>query len=199
VLAQPVGERAGLAVGQHVDWLVAVHVDQDGVVRLAATDREVIDAEHVDVSGPEDRLGADEPDQDVSAARHRKLRRQAGSRTSRQGERDIGERASQRRGPAGERRGQPRNLLGERGLPAARVAALEAAYAHDDLHLAAAEREIGELALLAGVNSGRVMPAARALPVAGLRPDAERHPAVALLDAVHHGCGQLWQKRINAR
>jgi hypothetical protein len=32
VLAQPGGEGAGLAVGQHVHRLVGVHVDQDGVV-----------------------------------------------------------------------------------------------------------------------------------------------------------------------
>jgi hypothetical protein len=69
---------------------------------------------------------------------------------------------------------------------------------HDDLHLAPAEREIGELALVAGVNPRRAKPAGRALPVAGLRPDPERHQALALLDAVHHGRGQLRQKRINA-
>ena len=40
-------------------------------------DREVIDAEHVDVPGPGDWLGADEPDQHVAAARHRQLPGQA--------------------------------------------------------------------------------------------------------------------------
>ena len=45
MLAQPGGERAGIAVGQHVHGPVGAHVDQDGVVRLAAADGEVVDAD----------------------------------------------------------------------------------------------------------------------------------------------------------
>ena len=147
--------------------------------------------------GPGDRLGADEPDQHVAAARHRQLRRQARPRPPCQRERDLGERAGQRRGATGERRGQPRDLLGERGLRAARAGALEPAHVHDDPHPAPAEREIGELALVAGVNPGRATSAARARRVACPRPDPERHQVPVLLDAVHRGRRELRQKRIN--
>jgi hypothetical protein len=75
VPAQPCGQRAGLAVGQHVHRLVAAHVDQDRVVRLPAADREV-DAEHLDLVGAGQRLGADEPDQHVTAGWHGELRRE---------------------------------------------------------------------------------------------------------------------------
>jgi hypothetical protein len=76
VPAQPGGERAGLAVGQHVHRLAGAHVDQDGVVRLAAADREVTGAEHLDPAGAGQRLGADEPDQHVAAGRHGELCRE---------------------------------------------------------------------------------------------------------------------------
>lgn len=49
----------------------------------------------------------------------RQLRRQPRSGPSRQGEHHIGERAGQRRDPAGERSGQPQDLLAESGLHAA--------------------------------------------------------------------------------
>jgi len=68
---------------------------------------------------------------------------------------------------------------------------------HDDLHPAPAEREIGELALVAGVNPGRAAPAARARRVACLRPHPERHQISALLDVVHRDGSELRQKRIN--
>jgi hypothetical protein len=68
---------------------------------------------------------------------------------------------------------------------------------HDDPYRAPAEREIGELALVAGVNPGRAMSAGRARSVAGLRPDPERHQIHVLLDAVHRSRGELRQKRIN--
>jgi hypothetical protein len=76
VCTQPGRERASLAVRQHVHRLVVVHVDDDGVVRLTAPDREVIDAEHLDLPGFGQRLGADEPDQHVAAARHAEFRRE---------------------------------------------------------------------------------------------------------------------------
>jgi hypothetical protein len=79
VLAQPGGERGGLAVGQHVHQLAGVHVDQDGVVGLAAADREV-DAEHGDMPGHGDRLGAHEPDQHVTAGQPARARPWPGTR-----------------------------------------------------------------------------------------------------------------------
>jgi hypothetical protein len=76
MLAQPGSEGAGLAVGQHVHRLVGVHIDQGGVVRLAATNREVIDTENLDPAGVGQRMGADEPDQYVTAGRHGEVRRE---------------------------------------------------------------------------------------------------------------------------
>jgi len=69
---------------------------------------------------------------------------------------------------------------------------------HDDLHLPRTEREIGELALVPGVNPGRATPAARARRVACLRPDPEHHQVPGLLDAVHRSRRELRQKRINS-
>lgn len=73
---QPGGQRAGHAIEQNVQGPVSAHVHQDGVVRLAAADREVIDAEHLDPVGIWQRLGADEPDQHVTAGRHGELLRE---------------------------------------------------------------------------------------------------------------------------
>ena len=50
VVFQPLGESLGLAVGQHVDGLVCVHVDQDGRVGLAAPLGEIIHAQHGDLA-----------------------------------------------------------------------------------------------------------------------------------------------------
>ena len=79
-----------------------------------------------------------------------------------------------------------------------RQARLKAAHVHDDLHLPRAEREIGELALVPGMNPGRATPAARAGRVACLRPDPERHQIPGLLDAVDRSRRELRQKRINS-
>ena len=137
----------------------------------------------------------------ISTSRQHGIASLAASRdpgAARQRERDISQRAGQRRGAAGERRGQPQDLLGERGLPATQVAALEAAHAHDDLHLPRAEREIGEPTLVAGVDPGRATPAARARRIAGLRPDPERHqiPTCSTLSTL--AGREVWQKRINS-
>jgi hypothetical protein len=197
VLLKPGRQRAGLAVGQHVHRLMGAHVDQDGVVGLAAADREVIDTEDADRAGARQRLGADEADQHVAAARHGRLHREPGPGPAGQRERDLGQRLGQRRGAAGERRGQPRNLLGERGLPAPGVEALEPADARDHQCPAAADRKVGELTLIAGVDPGRAPAAPRARRVGCLRPDPERHPFPVQLDAVDHGRSELRQKLIN--
>ena len=52
VVAQPLGEGFGLAVFQHVDGPVRVHVDQDGGVGMAFSFREVIDAKDGDLADP---------------------------------------------------------------------------------------------------------------------------------------------------
>jgi len=69
---------------------------------------------------------------------------------------------------------------------------------HDNPHPAPAERQIGELALVAGVNPGRATPAARARRIACPGPHAKCHQVAALLDAVYRCCRELRQKRINA-
>ena len=52
VVCQPPGQGAGLAVGQHVDGPVRVHVDQDGRVGMTLPFREVIHAQHGDLADP---------------------------------------------------------------------------------------------------------------------------------------------------
>jgi len=151
------------------------------------------------VPGPRDRLGTDEP---VSARSRQHgiasfpARRDPGRPAPR--ERDLGQRAGQRRGAAGERRGQPRDLLGERGLRAARAGALEPAHVHDNPHPAPAEREIGELALVAGVNPGRATPAARARRIACPARTRNVTRSPPCLDAVDRCRRELRQKGINA-
>jgi hypothetical protein len=191
------GERAGLTVGQHVHRLVRVHAGQDGVVRPAAPDREVVNAEYPDPAGGRQRLGADEPDQHVTAGRHGKLRREPRPGTARQRERDLDQRLGQLRSAAGERRGQPRDLLRERGLRAPAVKALEPADVRDHQRPPAGKRKAGQLTLVAGVNPRRSPAASRALRAACPRPDPERHQVPAQLDAVYYGCRELRQKRIN--
>jgi hypothetical protein len=195
--AQPRGERDGLAVGQHVHRPAGAHIDQDRVVRLPAADREV-DAEDLDRDGAGHRLGADKADEHVAAARHGELRRQPRPGPAGPRERDLDLRLGQRWGAAGERPGQPRDLLGERRLPAPGVNALESADVRDHPHPAAAERKVGQLALIAGVNAGRAPAAARARRVASLRPDPERHQVRGQFDAVHPGRSELGQKRIKS-
>jgi hypothetical protein len=68
----------------------------------------------------------------------------------------------------------------------------------DGLHLATAERKVGELALVTGVNPGRAPAASWARRVARLRPDPKRDEIPDLLDAVHHGSCELRQKRVDA-
>jgi hypothetical protein len=198
VFAEPAGEGASLAAGQHVHGLVGAHVDQDGVIRLAAADREVVDAEYLDVPGHGDRLGADEPDQHVTAGRHAEPRREPGPGPPGQRERDPDQCPGQRRGPAGERRGQSRYLLGERRLPAPGASALEPADLRDHQDPPAAERKVGELTLVAGVNPRRAPAAPGARHVARPRPDPERHHVPAQLDAVYDRGSELRQKRINS-
>jgi hypothetical protein len=50
VVFQPLGESVGLAVVQHVDGPVGVHVNQDGRVGMAAPFGEVIHAQHGDLA-----------------------------------------------------------------------------------------------------------------------------------------------------
>ena len=63
VVFQPLGQGGGLAVLQHVDGPVGVHVDQDGRVGMAAPFREVIHAQHRDLAGPGIGQSADQPGQ----------------------------------------------------------------------------------------------------------------------------------------
>ena len=52
VLPQPPGEGAGLPVVEHVDGLAGIHVDQQGRIRVPASFREIIHAQHGDLADP---------------------------------------------------------------------------------------------------------------------------------------------------
>jgi hypothetical protein len=55
---QPLGEGFGVTAGQHVDWPVGGHVQQDRAVGVAAAQREVIHAQHGDLADVRLRHGA---------------------------------------------------------------------------------------------------------------------------------------------
>jgi hypothetical protein len=198
MLGQPGGQRGSLAVRQQVDRPVAGHVDQDGAVGRAAPEGEVIDAEHGHSRRRRYRLGADETDQQVFSARHAQLGGQPGAGPAGQRQRDRHQLLGDQRGSTGKRRGQSWDLFGEHGLCAPRVDALEPAYPHDDPYPAAAERDICEPALVAGMDPGRAPPAGGTRRVARLRPHAERHQTPVLLSAFHRHGSELRQHPINA-
>jgi hypothetical protein len=113
----------------------------------------------------------------------------AGRRIARKGREAVGQDV---------RRGQSRYLLGERRLPAPGASALEPADLRDHQDPPAAERKVGELTLVAGVNPRRAPAAPGARHVARPRPDPERHHVPAQLDAVYDRGSELRQKRINS-
>ncbi|WTJ96316.1 hypothetical protein OG607_44965 [Streptomyces sp. NBC_01537] len=67
---QPIGQRLGLTVRQHLDRPVRFHVDQDGAVGVTAPDREAVDAEHSHRRDCGQGLHSDQLDEQVTAARH---------------------------------------------------------------------------------------------------------------------------------
>jgi hypothetical protein len=89
VVAQPGGERAGVAVGQEIDDGVALEVDQDGAVAAALAPRPLVHPERA----RHRRLGAcrgpGEPQERVGAGGHGEPRREPGSRLAAQGEGDL--------------------------------------------------------------------------------------------------------------
>ena len=95
VIAQPVGQRRGLAVGQQIDRAAGVDVDQDGAVVMTPAQREVIDAKHR--QPPNRRVGqaAQQPYQGIAAGRHTQPTSQSSTGSPRQAKRDHAQRLAQ--------------------------------------------------------------------------------------------------------
>ena len=136
--AEPLGEGAGLPVGEDVDDAVGVHVQQDAGVRLAAPLGPVIYAEHRDLADLGIGQRPDHPDQRAPGHDRAQQPRQPGPRTAGQRERDPFQQAPQSDRAALVPGGQPVHLLGERRHDAGRVVADEPADLEYDLDRAAA-------------------------------------------------------------
>ena len=126
VCAEPVGEGAGLPVGQDAGDAVAVHVHQDAGVRLAAPLGPVVDPQHRDLPDLRIRHGPDQADQREPGDGRAQPR---ASRDPARGqcERDPLQQAPQPCRPPLVPGGQPLHLLSERRDRAGRVVADETA------------------------------------------------------------------------
>lgn len=144
----PPGRRAGR-------WPVGGHVHQHGAVDPATTKREVVHAQHrhlVDLgsgsahssrsrvsrlAGSPSRLASRAPARPASASP------------------TCSQQPAQQRGASSVAGGQPRNLFGERADLAARVVAEQPTDRKAEHHPPAADRRVGEPALVAAVHPGR--------------------------------------------
>jgi len=136
--AEPLGEGAGLPVGEDVDDAVGVHVQQDAGVRLATPLGPVIYAEHRDLADLGIGQRPDQPDQRAPGHDRAQCACQPGPRTTGQRERDPLQQAPQSDRAALVPGGQPVHLLGERRHDAGRVVADEPADPEYDLDRTAA-------------------------------------------------------------
>ena len=136
--AEPLGEGAGLPVGEDVDDAVGVHVQQDAGVRLATPLGPVIYAEHRDLADLGIGQRPDQPDQRAPGHDRAQCACQPGPRTTGQRERDPFQQAPQSDRAALVPGGQPVHLLGKRRHGAGRVVADEPADPEYDLDRTAA-------------------------------------------------------------
>ena len=60
---KPGGDCGALPVREHLDRAVGVHVDQDRAVAVAAAQREIVDAQHVQLGNRRVGLGTDQREQ----------------------------------------------------------------------------------------------------------------------------------------
>jgi hypothetical protein len=154
VRTQPVGERAGLPVSQQLHRAMAVHVDQDAAVDLAAAQREVVHPEHRHAAGLGVGQRPDQAQQGATTDRQPKRVGQPRPSTARQRQTDRLEHPARQRAAASVRRGQTRDLLGERARRTGGVVAEEPAHPQPQHHVLATDRRVGQPALIAAVHLG---------------------------------------------
>jgi hypothetical protein len=158
---QPSRNCAGFSVGQQVDNLVALEVNQDGSVALAAPPRPVIDRQHA----WRRRLGRlcapDQAQHGVGADRHSQQPSQAGAGLAAERQTKAALRAVQARGAARRASRSRCERLGEGLARAGGIAAAEAAHPDQEHGRAPLPRQVVQPALVAGVDAGRAVLAIR--------------------------------------
>lgn len=126
VTVQPVGQRRGVPAGQHIERPAGLQVDEEGGVRIALAQREIVHAQHSDLGRR--RFGDGSQEMQEGVLRNADAQRVGKPRpgTARQHQGDRGEHRSKQWCVAGMRAGQPLNLLGECHRRATGVEAFEA-------------------------------------------------------------------------
>lgn len=197
VLPEPCGQGRGLPVRQHVNRPVRRHVDQDRVVGVATTNREIVDTEDRDRRRVGHRLRADQPDQQVRSARHAQPDCQPRPRAAGQCQCDPHQRRRQRRGSTCEWRGQARDLLAEGLLLAALVPALEPPDASHDPNPPSGQRAVRQRSGVLRVHARRPSSARRTSCVLRDRTDEERHRRRVRLHSLDRSCPEVRKHRLN--
>jgi hypothetical protein len=192
---QPVRERLRVAALQQVKRRPGLAVDDDRAVVLPAPDGEVVHPEDPRGGRRRVRGGHDQPEQHLPARRHAQAPGEPGAGPASQRDRDVLQRAAQRRGlpPVGD--GQARDLLGERPALAAGDRAEEPADGQPDHHPAPADGGVGQPPAVTAVHPGRHRPARRARRRARPRPGQHEQQPARRHDFVDHRPGQVRQEK----
>jgi hypothetical protein len=194
VRGQPVRERPGVAALEEVERRAGLAVNQQRAVVLAAPDREVIDPEDPRAGRLRVRDGHDQPQHDRPARRSAQPGGKPRSRPARQRHRDAPQHPSQQRGLPRVADRQSVDLLGERPAPAAGSRAEEPADGQQDLHLAPADRGVGQPPGIAAVDPARHRPALRAGRFGGTRPGHHEQQAGRHGDLLNDHPGPMRQE-----
>jgi hypothetical protein len=171
---QPGGKTAAGAIREEIDGVVTLQVDQDRAVREALVDRPVVDAKH-GWHRPRDfgRL-AEEPQQRVGTDGHPALGRHPRARLAPERDGEVEERRPLTIGAVGDRRGDPRQALGEDFPGAGGVDAKEPACPDSEADGHARPRQVGQRAGVAAVDSVRRFAAHRTPDVGSLGGGEDR-------------------------
>jgi hypothetical protein len=153
MVAQPVGQHLRRALLDQINRAVGEDVDQDGAIGLTTADREIVDAEHLNITDRRVGQRADQPQQTVPTGRHAQHHGQ--TRTGPPGQRqpDRLQHSPQQTRTPSVLASQTRNLLDERPPSAVGVATEKPAHAQLDYHRPRTDRGIGQPASIAAVYS----------------------------------------------
>jgi hypothetical protein len=189
VRLQPGGEGGGLPIAEQVHRAVGGHVDQHRAVAMTAAQGEVVHAQLGHAGGRGVGQGAQQPQQRGPAGLDAQQVRQPGAAAARQRQADrLQQPAQQRASPSVPGR-QAGDLLGERARPAVVVVAEEPAHPQAKHHAAAADRRIGQPALVAAVHPRRPVAAPGAGRLGRPRAGPDPHGRIGPLDLLDsNGC-----------
>jgi hypothetical protein len=143
---------------------------------------DIIDAQHGDRPGLRVRQAPDQPDQGEPGHHGTQCRSQPGTRAAGQRQRDLLQQVLQPCRAALIPAGQPRDLLGERGYRARRVAAAEPADLQHHLHGPPAAGQVGQAAPVPVMHLRRDRPAAAAGQLRRPGPGRDPYPVAQVLD-----------------